>query len=102
MWPVTGLPDGTFYFGNNPNQLDQFLVNVNVAGVNSPLRADPDTVEIIRFPGTVAPGVYPKPRPFGGMGNHRPERLLRLHPRLVVARAEPYADTGGAPRRMDG
>jgi len=37
-------------------------------------RPRPDTVElcatvaILRLPGTVAPGDYPKPRPFGGMG----------------------------------
>lgn len=69
MWPVAGQPDGTFYFDNNPNLLDQFLVNVNMAREDSPLRADPDSVEILRFPGTVDPGTYPKPRPFGGMGN---------------------------------
>jgi hypothetical protein len=31
MWPPIGgrptQPDGTFYFNNQPNQLDQFLVN---------------------------------------------------------------------------
>jgi hypothetical protein len=31
MWPVMGgpggQPDGTFYFSNQPNLLDQFLVN---------------------------------------------------------------------------
>lgn len=27
MWPVAGTPAGTFYFENQPNVLDQFLVN---------------------------------------------------------------------------
>ena len=31
MWPVAGIPEGSFYFNNEPNQLDQFLVNANLA-----------------------------------------------------------------------
>jgi hypothetical protein len=27
MWPTAGLPDGSFYSDNQPNMLDQFLVN---------------------------------------------------------------------------
>ncbi|GAA0445937.1 endonuclease [Actinoplanes capillaceus] len=69
MWPETGVPDGSFYFENEPNQLDQFLVNVNMAGDADPLRVDPASVEVLRFPGTVDTGIYPKPRPFGGMGH---------------------------------
>ena len=68
MWPATGRPDGTFYFGNQPHVLDQFLANKNMATANSPLRVEAATVEILRFPGMTNPGVYPKPRPFGGMG----------------------------------
>ena len=68
MWPVAGLPEGTFYFDNQPNLLDQFLVNTAMAAPDAPLRADADTVDILRFPGTVDPGEYPKPVPFGGMG----------------------------------
>jgi predicted extracellular nuclease len=68
MWPATGLTDGTFYFNNEPNLLDQFLVNVNMARDDSLIRANPDTVEILRFPGAVSTGRFPKPRPFGGMG----------------------------------
>lgn len=67
-WSVIGDPaDGTFYFDNEPNLLDQFLVNKNMATRNSPLRAEPDTVEILRFPATFFKGKYPRPRPFGGM-----------------------------------
>jgi hypothetical protein len=27
MWPTTGAPDGSFYFDDRPNMLDQFMVN---------------------------------------------------------------------------
>jgi Endonuclease/Exonuclease/phosphatase family len=69
MWPGAGLPEGTFYFNNEPNVLDQFLVNANMARQDSPIRADASTVDILRFPEIVSDGVYPKPRPFGGMGD---------------------------------
>ena len=68
-WPVAGTPDGTFYFNNEPNVLDQFLVNRNLADDASPIRVRPETVEILRFPGMTASGDYPKPIPFGGMGD---------------------------------
>ena len=69
MWCVIGDPaDGTFYFDNEPNLLDQFLVNKNMVRRNSPLRAEPDSVQILRFPGTSSTGTYPRPKPFGGMG----------------------------------
>jgi endonuclease/exonuclease/phosphatase family metal-dependent hydrolase len=73
MWPPMGTghggePDGTFYFDNEPNQLDQFLINKNMIINTSPIRARADTVEILRFPGTSETGDYPRPIPFGGMG----------------------------------
>lgn len=68
MWPATGIPDGSFYFNNQPNMLDQFLVNANMARENSPLRVDADSVRILKFPGTFDTGTYPRPIPFGGMG----------------------------------
>jgi hypothetical protein len=52
-WSVIGDPaDGTFYFNNQPNLLDQFLVNKNIAKQDATIRAKPDTLEILRFPGT--------------------------------------------------
>jgi hypothetical protein len=69
MWPAAGIPDGTFYFNNEPNQLDQFLANTNMAGPDSPIRAEAETAEILRFPGTTSTGRYPRPRPYGGMGS---------------------------------
>jgi endonuclease/exonuclease/phosphatase family metal-dependent hydrolase len=68
-WGVIGdPPDGTFYYNNEPNMLDQFLVNKNMIKVNSLIRVIPDSVTILRFPGTFSPGRYPCPVPFGGMG----------------------------------
>ena len=61
-------PDGTFYFNNEPNLLDQFLVNKNMARQNAPIRAKAKTVEILRFPGTFSAGKYPRAKPFDGMG----------------------------------
>jgi hypothetical protein len=67
-WSVIGDPaDGTFYFNNEPNLLDQVLVNKNMAKQDAPIRAMPDTLQILRFPGTFS-GKYKRPRPFGGMG----------------------------------
>ena len=68
MWTAIGKSDGSFYYNNQPNMLDQFLVNKNMAAQASPIRALPDTIEILRFPGTFSTGKYPYPKPFGGMG----------------------------------
>jgi hypothetical protein len=73
MWPPMGTghggePDGTFYFDNEPNQLDQFLINKNMITNTRPIRARPDTVQILHFPSTSETGDYPRPIPFGGMG----------------------------------
>jgi endonuclease/exonuclease/phosphatase family metal-dependent hydrolase len=67
-WPLIGdPPDGTFYYNNEPNMLDQFLVNKNMATQGAPIRARVETMEILRFPGTFT-GRYRRPRPFGAMG----------------------------------
>jgi hypothetical protein len=68
MWPALGGPDGTFYFDNQPNMLDQFLANRNMALDDATLRVDANSVEIARFPGMASTGDYPRPVPFGGMG----------------------------------
>jgi len=79
MWPAMGKPDGTFYFDNQPNLLDQFLVNKNMARQDSPIKANADTVEILRFPGTFSAGKYPRPKPFGGMGKPVDEKGFSDH-----------------------
>jgi predicted extracellular nuclease len=68
MWPVVGAPDGSFYFDNEPNMLDQFMVNKNMAISDAPIRADPTTAQILKPPAMVTTGIYKKPIPFGGMG----------------------------------
>jgi hypothetical protein len=55
MSPVMGTghhagSHGTFYFDNEPNVLDQFLINKHLATDTAVLRALPATGEIIRFP----------------------------------------------------
>ena len=68
MWPTAGAPDGSFYFDNQPNILDQFLVNKNMATDEARLIANPSTAQILKPPGMVDDGVYEKPIPLGGMG----------------------------------
>ncbi|HVD54348.1 MAG TPA: endonuclease/exonuclease/phosphatase family protein [Propionibacteriaceae bacterium] len=68
MWPIAGAPDGSFYFDNQPNMLDQFLVNKNMATADASIKIDPATVQIFKLPAMINSGVYPKPIPFGGMG----------------------------------
>jgi Endonuclease/Exonuclease/phosphatase family len=66
MWPIAGTPDGSFYFDNQPNMLDQFMVNKNMATGDAPIKIDP--AHGANPPAMVSPGVYPKPIAFGGMG----------------------------------
>ncbi|WP_327742816.1 endonuclease/exonuclease/phosphatase family protein [Streptomyces europaeiscabiei] len=78
MWPLLGTddqpgptprPSGTFYFENQANVLDQFLVNENMLAPSAPLRAEPGSVHIVTDPpGLVGTGRYPAPVLFGGMG----------------------------------
>lgn len=68
MWEVMGSGDGSFYFDNHANVLDQFLVNKNMTRPGSPIEAEPGSVELVRFPPMVSAGTYPAPIPFGGMG----------------------------------
>jgi hypothetical protein len=46
MWPIVGLSDGSFYFDNQLNMLNQFLINKNMATGDAPLKADPTTMQI--------------------------------------------------------
>ena len=81
MWPAAGVPDGSFYFDNQPNVLDQFLVNKNMATDEARLRANPSTALILKPPEMVDGGAYAKPIPFGGMGKPvNLDRLLRPFP----------------------
>ncbi|RZU74983.1 hypothetical protein EV384_3490 [Micromonospora kangleipakensis] len=68
MWPIVGAGEGTFYFDNFTNVLDQFLINRNMVSDTSTILAVTDSVEIVRFPGMASTGTYASPLPFGGMG----------------------------------
>jgi hypothetical protein len=70
-WPSIGKADGSFYFDTQPNMLDQFLVNKNMALATSPIRALADTVEMLRFPGTFSTGKYPVSETIRGYGQAR-------------------------------
>lgn len=65
---LLGDREGTFYFDNEPNVLDQLLANAAMLDGTAPLAVEPDSVELVRFPGMVRAGRYPEPLPFGGMG----------------------------------
>jgi hypothetical protein len=88
MWPIAGLPDGSFYFDNQPSMLDQFLVNRSMAIGDAAIRVDPATVQIFRLPAMVNPGTYPKPIPFGGMGKPVNENGFSDHFPMTMAVTE--------------
>lgn len=69
MWPIMGQGLGTHYFNNSPFVFDQLLANKNMLTANAPIRVLAETVQIERFPEMVDLGDYPRPIPFGGMGN---------------------------------
>ena len=69
-----------FYFDNQLNMLDQFMVNKNMATGDAPIKADPATARILKPPAMVNPGVYPKPIPFGGMGKPVNQNGFSDHP----------------------
>jgi len=68
MWPIVGAPDGSFYFDNQPNMLDQFLVNKNIATARRPDQGRPSHGANPQTAGHDQSGHLPKPLPFGGMG----------------------------------
>jgi hypothetical protein len=82
-------------------QLDQVLVNANMAGQTSALQAVADSAAILRLPGTVDPGRYPKPRPFGGMGKPVDQTgLLRLLSHRHVSHRNPLTNPRARRRRL--
>jgi hypothetical protein len=102
MWPIIGAPDGSFYFDNQPNRLDQFLVNKNMAIGDAPIKADqprhrssrclPWSI-LVSTPCCVAPGSPCAPRDHadhvGRVHDHqspRPESLARQVPGQVECR----------------
>ncbi len=68
MWPIMGTGVASFYYGNWPNLLDQFLANKNMIKQTGDLRVIPDSVEVLRFAGHNGGGDYEGPVRFGGHG----------------------------------
>ena len=60
-------PDGSFYFDNQPNVLDQFLVNENMATGDALINVNPGTALILKPPSHGRSRSQPKPIPLGGM-----------------------------------
>lgn len=75
MWEAAGRREGTLYFDNMPNLLDQFLVNRNMLRSNSPIRAVEGSTQIRAFPEMRKAGDYPAPIPFGGIGKDKPANI---------------------------
>jgi hypothetical protein len=56
IWPIADAPDGNFYFDDQPNMLNQFLVDENLA-TGDARKLDRSTVQIFRLPAMVNPGI---------------------------------------------
>lgn len=86
MWPVLGQGIGTHYYDNVATVLDQFLVSKGLVIERADIRADLASVEVVRLPGAVATGRYPKPVRFdrgksinlNGFSDHFPISMV-LH-----------------------
>ncbi len=88
MWRAAGAPEGSFYFDNQPNVLDQFLANKSMAVDDAVLRVNPTTARILKPRAMVSTGAYKKPIPFGGMGAPVNERGYSDHFPIVVTVTE--------------
>ncbi len=68
MWPLLGDGQGTYYYENKPNLLDQFMVSRSILTGTSGFKlmgTSKDSARIERFPEMTAKGTFPKPVPFG-------------------------------------
>lgn len=65
MWEILGRREATYYFGSQPNLLDQFWVSRGVVKSTTPFNVKPGSVAVFRAPEMVASGAYPRARPFG-------------------------------------
>jgi hypothetical protein len=63
MWPIAGAPGGSFYFDNQPKMLGRPWSTRTWPLTTLPIRADPATVQILKLPAMVSPGVYSKQIP---------------------------------------
>lgn len=75
MWEPTGERLASFYFGNQPNMLDQFWVSRGIVKTTGPFAVRPEDIDVFRPAELVAGGDYPNPRKFG-----RPSRSSSFDP----------------------
>ena len=54
VWPMAGTPDGSVYFDNQPNILDQFMINKGMTA-HAALNVDPATTLILKLLARVNP-----------------------------------------------
>jgi hypothetical protein len=48
MWPIVGLPAGSFCFDNQPNMLDQHIATKNMATGDAPIKINAATVQVFK------------------------------------------------------
>lgn len=70
MWPLMGGAAGTFYFGNYPYMIDQFMVSKEMVKATGKFRVAKNddgnyAVKIEMFPEMISGGRYPDPVCFG-------------------------------------
>lgn len=64
MWPMLGTRLGTYYYGNFPHILDQFLISKYIIKETKPFSVKENSVELIRFEELMI-GNYNVPNHFG-------------------------------------
>lgn len=84
MWPVLGQGIGTHYYDNEANVLDQFLVSKGMAIERAEIRADLNSVEVVRLPEMIATGRYPKPIRFDRGKSLNPDGFSDHYPISMV------------------
>lgn len=65
MWGELGQRAATYYFGNQPNLLDQFWVSRSFLEAAGKFAVGESSVRICNLPELIATGDYPRPRKFG-------------------------------------
>lgn len=65
MWEALGDREATYYFGSQPNLLDQFWISKGILKQGSAFKVKAGSVEIFRPPELIAPGEYPRARHYG-------------------------------------
>ncbi|MFY0610989.1 MAG: endonuclease [Hyphomicrobiaceae bacterium] len=65
MWEIAGERAATYYFGSQPNLLDQFWISKGILKNGSIFKVKKGSVDIFQPEELVASGTYPRPKKFG-------------------------------------